>query len=120
MMGRAKGGNPYRLYCLECEKFGAGVSKQFFKTHLRPHVLPKNAPLEDSDSVIPLHEWDNPDYFEDLAERSRVLAERDPNDSRPFLATEKNTFYCPDCEAFQIGQPAECTNCERGFIWTHE
>ena len=117
MMGTPHGGNPYRLYCLDCNRFGHAVSKQFFKTHLRPHVLPKDAPLDDPDSVIPMHEWHDPDEFEDVAKRSQDLAERDPDDRRPYLATEANTFYCPDCGAFQLGYPDECHRCGATFRW---
>lgn len=119
MMGRANGGNPYRLYCLDCEKFGPGVSRQFFKTHLRPHVLPKDQPLDDPDSVIPMHEWDYCDFFEDVADRAAELDAHDPDNERPYLATESNTFWCPSCGAFQVGHPEACSACSKRFIWTN-
>ena len=116
MMATAHGGNPYRLYCLDCAKFSHGVSKQFFKTHLRPHVLPRDEPLDDPEAVIPLHEWGG-DEFERVQKRSQDLAERDPDDRRPYLATDANTFYCPECGAFQLGYPDECGSCGTAFRW---
>lgn len=117
MMGAANGGNPYRLYCLDCEKFGHAVSKQFFKTHLRPYVLPKDQPLEDSEAVIPIHEWEGSE-FAALQERSQSLAECDPDDRRPYRATSENTFYCPDCGAFRTGYPESCS-CGSNYRWQH-
>jgi len=117
MMGQATGGNPYREYCTDCEKFGPGVSRAFFKTHLRPHVLPKHLPVDNPDSVIPMHEWDGCDRFEAVKSRSADLAAYDPENERPFIATDANTFWCPSCRAFLVGHPDECGSCGQQFGW---
>jgi len=120
-MGHAAGGNPYKEYCLECERFGPGTSREFFETHLRPHVLPKQLPVDDPESVIPIQEWDGCDCFEDVKERAIDLAEHDPENERPFIATDANTFWCPSCRAFLVGYPDECGACGQRFGWsTHE
>lgn len=116
VMNQPTGGNPYRLYCLDCNAFLKVTSKEFFTKHLRPHVLPKNQPVDDSDSVIPMHEWDA-DEFEEVAKRSAELAERDEHDERPYKSTDANLFKCPECGEYQIGKPERCDSCGAVYDW---
>lgn len=50
MIGQPHGGNPYRRYCLDCEKMGHAISKKAFKRHTHPKVLPRDA--EDTDPDV--------------------------------------------------------------------
>lgn len=101
MIGQPYGGNPYRRYCLECEEFGVAVSKADFKQHRAPHVLPRDQPKDDPDSIIPLEDWDRAADYDRVVERLRRY--------------NANRFQCPDCKEPGIGFPDTCWNCGASF-----
>jgi len=122
MRGQPYGGNPYRAYCLECTKFGPGVSKDDFKNHLHPHVLPKDRDKTDSDSIIPLEEWDESQRYEQVVERIQAYEQRD----RPFKVIRDggdkeeepaNQFACPQCGTEHTGYPDDCATCGAEYEW---
>lgn len=123
MIGQPYGGNPYRAYCLECEKFGPGVSKHDFKNHLHPHVLPKDSDKTDPDSIIPLEDWDQSERYQRVVDRLQAYEARD----RPFAVVtdggdessddKPNRFECPQCGAEQRGYPDRCETCGADYEW---
>lgn len=88
MEGQPHGGNPYRSRCLGCSRWLPMASKQDFKDHLHPHVLPKDGDPESDDDTIPLEEWDRAERFEGVVERLAAYRDRD----RPYaVATDGGT-----------------------------
>lgn len=132
MEGQPHGGNPYRTLCLGCSRWLTLASKQAFKNHLRPHVLPKDADPESDDCTIPLEDWDRSERFQELRERIENYRGRD----RPYaLVTDGsgdvddedvqddvdeepiNRFDCPKCDVEVTGKPDECPDCGAPYNW---
>lgn len=124
MIGQPYGGNPYRAYCLECAKFGPGVSKHDFKNHLHPHVLPKDGDKTNPEAIIPLEEWDESERYQNVVDRLEAYDQRD----RPFKVVsdggqsegdeqETNRFECPQCGTEQTGYPDCCSHCGAAYEW---
>jgi predicted RNA-binding Zn-ribbon protein involved in translation (DUF1610 family) len=114
---KPNGGNPYRVRCLECStRFGL-ASKQDWKHHTDPHVLPLDADHEQDGSVIPLREWDRADEYDDIIDRAGNLRA----DGFSFEVVEPddlNRFECPNCGSTVDGKPAECPDYTVPYDWT--
>lgn len=131
MEGQPHGGNPHRARCLGCQRWLPMASKDDFKNHLHPHVLPRDADPDRDDCTIPLEEWDRSERFEQVVERLNAYRERD----RPYaVATdggqervddqesddqdeESNRFDCPACGVGVEGYPDECPDCGARYDW---
>jgi hypothetical protein len=116
MLNQANGGNPYRQYCLDCNRFDVAVSKSDWKNHLHPHVLPRDVDQDDSESIIPLEEWDESARFEKVVDRVARL-QRDERPYRVIEGEEVNVFPCPNCNETLYGFPDECEACGAPFEW---
>lgn len=118
MLNQPGGGNPYRNYCLECEKFHHAVSKEDFKTHLRPYVLPRDVDQDDPESVIPLEEWNEKERYEAVVERvERYKAETDEERPCRTAPGDANRFDCPACGRSNWGYPESCPGCGERYSW---
>lgn len=88
-----KAGNKYRVFCQECERWLPCCSKEDWRTHDNPHVLPADSDPDDPE-LIPAGETE---FADDLA----------------------NRFQCPNdgCEAVHTGFPADCDHCGAPYSW---
>lgn len=127
MIGQPHGGNPYRRYCRGCGSFGHAVSKDDFKTHAEPHVLPKGAEADGSE-LVPVDDWDGHERYAKLLEemKNRKSGQAVETQNGQAVATDggkvqtqevENAFECPACGASQFGYPAKCDNCGAVYDW---
>jgi hypothetical protein len=122
------GGNPYRVRCLRCDRFLPSTSKDEFKNHDDPRVLPRGADRDDPDEMIPLLEWDRREEFRRLVDRldrgggdDVDDGEGEPGDGMVddvVGGVETNRFRCPACDGECTGYPDECPSCGAIFEWT--
>lgn len=96
------GGNPYRSRCFGCGKWLQLISKEDFKTHPDPYVLPLDGdPSDDSGSdLVPLAEYEYKDEIFTLFELS-------------------HKFDCPECGVSHTGFPRFCSNCAAEYRWNY-
>lgn len=134
MEGQPHGGNPYKWRCLGCSRWLPLATKEAFKQHHRPHVLPKDADPEADGCTIPLEDWDRPERFDEIRERIESYRGRkrpyalvtdggddtdevDVDDDQDDVEESPNRFECPTCGEEVTGYPDECPHCEAGYNW---
>ena len=109
------------------------TSKDTFKSHLRPHVLPKDADPETEGSTIPLEDWDRSEQYQELVDRLKSYQEREriygtvadageegdeeEVDDQPANDEETNRFECPACGQEVTGYPDDCPHCGHPYKW---
>lgn len=146
MLGQAVHGNPFWSYCLKNDKFGKGIPKEEFKSHHRPHVLPRDGEKGSRDDLIPLEEWDEAEErWPAVVNRLRAESDQTPIQELATdgggAATAAQTdadleeaedldrddpaddeepdkgFQCPMCGHDMTGEPEECDECPAEFGW---
>lgn len=127
MQGRPQGGNPFKDFCTSCDRWLAMTSRDRFKEHLHPLVLPRDGDESDPDDIIPLEDWDESERFEDVLARLENYRDRDQpgvdDDAQVAVADggeveeSINRFGCPGCGEEVTGKPEQCPHCEAPYNW---
>lgn len=89
-------GNPYRQFCLECERWLQMCARGAWMTHPDARVLPASQDASDA-LLVP-------------AEQTRFADELE-------IGSPTNWFQCPACATILTGYPDECAECGVPYEW---
>lgn len=90
-------GNPFRQFCLECDRWLQMCSREAWERHPEARVLPATH-SPDVPLLIPVEDTDFAD--------------------RVSSAPAANQFDCPACGVLQTGYPDQCNRCSVPFEWS--